>query len=523
MARRFLFVALLAALALATAAAAREVRIGYGAAVTSADPHFHALTSNVAVHQHIYEALVGQDERLGLRPELANGWRAVDATTWEFALRPTARWHDGTPFTAEDVAFSAGRAATVPNSPGRFTISLLPVLGLDVVGPHTLRVRTDGPDPLLPNRMAGLLLVRRATGDASTADFNAGRAAVGTGPYRFRAWRPGSRFELERNDAYDGPAEPWRRMTFLLISGAAARLAALRAGDADLVDQVPTDEVAALSRDPDLAVFAAPGLRNMYLFLDQARERTPGVADAAGNPIPNPLRDPRVRRALSLAINRDGIVRSLMGGQAAPSGQLLPPGVPGHEPDLRPDPYDPDRARALLEEAGLTGGFTVVLAGPNDRYVNDDQVLQSIAQGWTRAGLKVRVEALPSAAYFPQVARGGVSVGLLGWGTATGEADSPLVSLLATEHARRGWGAGNRSGYSNPALDALVAEAVRTAEPARRDLLYRRATRIAMEDVAIIPLHQAANIWAARRGLTYNARNDERTMATELRPAAARP
>jgi peptide/nickel transport system substrate-binding protein len=135
----------------------------------------------------------------------------------------------------------------------------------------------------------------------------------------------------------------------------------------------------------------------------------------------------------------------------------------------------------------------------------------------------VRVEALPSATYFPQVARGGVSVGLLGWGIATGEADSPLVSLLATEHARRGWGAGNRSGYSNPALDALVAEAVRTAEPARRDLLYRRATRIAMEDVAIIPLHQAANIWAARRGLTYNARNDERTMATELRPAAARP
>jgi peptide/nickel transport system substrate-binding protein len=507
------------ALALATGAAAQEVRIGYGAAVTSVDPHFHALTSNVAIHQHIYEALVGQDEKLGLKPELATSWRAVDPTTWEFTLRRTARWHDGTPFTAEDFASNIDRVANVPNSPGRFTIYTRRITTVEVVDAHTIRLKTDGPHPLLPNQMAGLMLVPRAQADASTADFNAGRAAIGTGPYRFRSFTPGSRFELARNDAYDGEREPWERVTFLLMTNTASRVAALRAGDVQLIDQVPTDEVAGLQRDANLAVFSTPGVRNIYLYVDQARERTPGVTDTAGNAIDNPLRDVRVRRALSLAINRDGIVRAVMNGQAVASGQLLPAGVVGHDPALRPDPFDPERARRLLAEAGFPNGFQITLAGPTDRYVNDERVLQAIAQGWTRAGLRVRLEAQPSTTFFNRAARGEFSVGLLGWGTGTGEPDSPLQSLIATNEPRRGWGAVNRSGYSNPRLDELLGQALQTLDVAAREPLYRQATRIAMEELAIIPLHHQVNIWATRRGFAYNARNDERTMATELRPA----
>ena len=505
--------------ALAAGASAQEVRIGYGAAVTSVDPHFHALTSNVAIHQHIYEALVGQDEKLGLKPELATSWRAVDSTTWEFTLRRGARWHDGTPFTAADFAGNMERVANVPNSPGRFTIYTRRITAVEVVDQHTLRLRTDGPHPLLPNQMAGLMLVSRAQADASTADFNSGRAAIGTGPYRFRAWSPGSRFELQRNDAYDGEREPWERVTFLLITNTASRVAALRAGDVQLIDQLPTDEVASLQRDPNLSVFSTPGVRNIYLYVDQARARTPGVTDNAGNPIDNPLRDVRVRRALSLAINRDGIVRQVMNGQAVASGQLLPAGVVGHDPALRPDRYDVDGARRLLAEAGFPNGFQIVLGGPTDRYVNDERVLQAIAQGWTRAGLRVRVEAQPSATFFGRAARQEFSVGLLGWGTGTGEPDSPLQSLIATNEPRRGWGAVNRSGYSNPRLDELLGQALQTLDLAQREPLYRQATRIAMEEVAIIPLHHQVNIWATRRGFTYTARNDERTMATELRPA----
>ena len=509
-----------AALAAAAPGQAQEVRIGYGAAVTSVDPHFHALTSNVAIHQHIYQALVGQDEKLGLKPELATSWRAIDQTTWEFTLRRTARWHDGTPFTAADFAPNIDRVANVPNSPGRFTIYTRRINRVEIIDPHTLRLHTDGPHPLLPNQMAGLMLVQGGHRDTATAEFNNGRAAIGTGPYRFRAWTPGSRFELARNDDYDGAKEPWERVNFLLITNTAARVAALRAGDVHLIDQVPTDEVAGLSRDPNLAVFSVAGVRNIYLYVDQARARTPGVTDNAGNAIDNPLKDARVRRALSLAINRDGIVRSVMNGQAVASGQLLPAGVVGHDPDLRPDPFDVERARRLLAEAGFPNGFQVTLGGPNDRYINDERVIQAIAQGWTRAGLRVRVEAQPSATFFGRAARNEFSVGLLGWGTGTGEPDSPLQSLIATNEPRRGWGAVNRSGYSNPRLDEVLAQALQTLDLAQREPLYRQATRIAMEDLAIIPLHHQVNIWATRRGYTYNARNDERTMATELRPAA---
>jgi len=520
MSMRGAWVAGLASAMLALPLAAQEVRIGYGAAVTSVDPHFHALTSNVAIHQHIYQALVGQDEKLGLKPELATAWRAIDQTTWEFTLRRTARWHDGTPFTAADFEPNIHRVANVPNSPGRFTIYTRRINRVEIVDPHTLRLHTDGPHPLLPNQMAGLMLVRGSDRDSSTADFNNGRAAIGTGPYRFRSWTPGSRFELTRNDEYDGAKEPWERVNFLLITNTASRVAALRAGDVHLIDQVPTDEVAGLSRDANLAVFSIPGVRNIYLYVDHARERTPGVTDLAGNAIDNPLRDVRVRRALSLAINRDGIVRAVMNGQAVASGQLLPAGVMGHDPSLRPDPFDPERARRLLAEAGYPQGFQIVLGGPNDRYINDDRVLQAIAQGWTRAGLRVRVEAQPSATFFGRAARAEFSVGLLGWGTGTGEPDSPLQSLIATAEPSRGWGAVNRSGYSSPRLDQVLAQALQTLDPAQREPLYQQATRIAMEDLAIIPLHHQVNIWAARRGYTYNARNDERTMATELRPAA---
>lgn len=253
-------VLLLAAVAMPLAAGAEEVRIGLGAAVTSMDPHFHALTPNVAVHQHLFGALVGLDARLGLKPELALSWQPVDDTTWEFVLRRDVRFHDGSPFTAEDVVFSAARVAEVPNSPGRFTIYTRHITGFEIVDPHTLRVKTARVYPLMSNQLAGLLIVSKAVSErASTADFNAGRAAIGTGPYRFARYEPGNLIVIERNDAYYGDPEPWSRVTFRLMTNAAARVAALRAGDVDMIDAVPTEDANALARDPALAVFSTPG------------------------------------------------------------------------------------------------------------------------------------------------------------------------------------------------------------------------------------------------------------------------
>lgn len=510
-----------ATMLLSLPAAASDVTIAVGGAFTSLDPHYHNLTPNSALTQHLFDRLVHPDADLRPQPGLALSWEAVSPTIWEFRLRE-ARFHDGTPFTADDVAFTLSRVPAVQNGPGGYAIYTRPVREVVVVDERTVRLVTAAPAPLIPAFMAALPMVGRRHGEgATTADYNSGRAAIGTGPYRLVSYTPGDRVVLQRNDQWWGAAEPWARVTVRLIANDSARLAALMAGDVALIDQVPTRDAANLGRDARVAVFAKPGVRNIYLHVDHAREETPFVTDAEGRRLArNPLRDLRVRRALSLGINRAGIVAQVMDGQAAPSGQFLPAGAMGHDPALQPDPYDPAAARRLLAEAGYPQGFAVTLHGPNDRYVNDAQILQAIAQMWTRIGIRTRVEALPSNAYFTRSARDEFSIGLLGWGTGTGEADSPLTALVATRDQARGRGASNRSGYSNAEIDGLLDRALATLDPAAREQLYQQATTIAIRDLAIIPMHHQVNLWAARRGLVYEGRSDERTMAMSLRPAA---
>lgn len=503
-----------------TGAAAQNVTIAVGGAFTSMDPHFHNLTPNSALTHHIFDRLLDPDADLRPQPALALSYSAISDTVWEFRLRPGVRFHDGRPFTADDVAFTFERVPNVPNSPSSYAFFTRPVRQVVVVDAHTLRLETNGPAPLIPALMQGFSIIGRAQGEGmSTADYNSGRAAIGTGPYRFTSYTAGDRAVMTRNEEWWGARPAWARVTYRFIGNDSARLAALQAGDVDLIDQVPTRDVADIQRNPRLTVVTKPGVRNIYLHLDFARDATPHATDNQGRPLPaNPLRDLRVRQALSLAINRAGIVQQIMDGHATPSGQLLPAGSVGHDPELRPDPHDPDRARALLAEAGFPQGFQITLHGPNDRYVNDAQILQAIAQMWARIGVRTRVEAMPSASYFSRSARDEFSVGLLGWGTGTGEPDSPLANLLASENRARGRGASNRSRYANPAFDAVLDRALATLDMPAREALYREATGIAIRDLAIIPLHHQVNIWALRRGLAFEGRSDERTMALGLRP-----
>lgn len=514
--------ALLSVCITAQPAAANDVTIAVGGAFTSLDPHYHNLTPNSAITQHIFDRLVNPDADLRPEPALALSWEAVAPNVWEFRLREDARFPDGTAFTADDVAFTIARVSELRTGPGGYAIYTRPIQEVVVVDPRTVRLVTATPAPLIPAFMAALPMVGRRAGEgATTADYNSGRAAVGTGPYRLVSYTAGDRAVFQRNDQWWGPAQPWSRVTVRLIANDSTRMAALKAGDVDLIDQVPTRDAGDLATDQRLAVFTKAGVRNIYLHMDLFRDDTPFVTDLRGNRLPsNPLRDVRVRQALSMAINRDAIVAQVMDGRASPSGQFLPLGAMGHDPGLEPDAHDPAAAQRLLAEAGYPQGFAVILHGPNDRYVNDAQILQAVAQMWTRIGVRTRVEALPSSTYFTRSARDEFSVGLLGWGTGTGEADSPLASLVATRDATRGRGSSNRSGYSNANVDSLLDQALAALDPAAREDLYRQATRIAIGDRAILPLHHQVNIWAARSGLVYDGRSDERTMAMSLRPGA---
>jgi peptide/nickel transport system substrate-binding protein len=501
-------------------AGAADISVALSADVTSVDPHFHNLTPNNNVANHIFEALVAKDARGQLRPGLAESWRPVDDLMWEFRLRKGVKFHDGSDFTAADVAFSLDRVPAVPNSPSPFTTYSKQIVEKIVVDPYTIRFKTAAPYPLMANDMSTIMIVSsRAAKGAATEDFNSGKAAIGTGPFRFVRWQKGDRIELARYEGYWGAKSPWDRAVLRIIASDPTRVASLLAGEVRAIENVPTADLARVVKQPDLSVFRMVSLRLMYLHMDSNREATPFVTDKAGRPLSrNPLKDVRVRRALSKAVNRQALVDRVMEGAARPTGQLMPEGTFGYTPALKAEPYDPDGARKLLAEAGYPDGFALTIHGPNDRYVNDDQVTQTIAQMFSRVGIATKVETMPSSVYFTRANKLEFSVMLVGWGADTAEASSPLKALLATYSSEKGMGQANRGRYSNAKMDALLQQALATVDDARREQLLQQATAVAIADLGIVPLYHQESVWATRKGIVYTPRADERTLAHQFRP-----
>lgn len=506
-------------LALAGPAAAQTLVVGTATQTTSIDPHFQLAFTNIAPLRHVFDPLFAQDARQQLHPALAVEWTAVAPTTWRIKLRAGVRFHDGTPFTAEDVAFTLARAPNVPNSPASYALYTRAIEAVTVVDALTVEIRTRAPHPTLPMELSTIGIVsRRAAAQATTADFNAGRAAIGTGPFRFEAWTPGERLVLARNEDYWGARPDWARVEFRRIPNESARVVALLAGDADIVEAVPPNAVARIRERADMALASTTANRVILLAVNHAREPIAQARSASGEALPdNPLRDLRVRQAISAAIDRPGLVERVMLGEAAPAGQVLPATYASAHPGLAPDAFDIERARRLLAQAGHALGLTITLIAPNDRYVNDEQVAQAISQMLARAGIRVQLEALPSAIVLQRGNRR--EFGLMMWGISseTGETLASLHSLLGSEQSAGGRGNGNRGYYADAELDALIAQASAAMDPDARTALGRAAAERALGALGFIPLYFPTNTWAMRRALTYAPRADGYTLAMDVR------
>ena len=512
---RFLF-AVITAFALTAHAA--ELRIGLGADVTSLDPHFLNVAPNNNAAWQIFDALVHVDANARLIPGLALSWRAIDPTTWEFKLRRGVKFHDGSDFTAEDVIFSLERPATLAASPGPFTGFVMPIVAKKVIDPWTLQLKTAAPYAMLPYDLDSIFIVsKKAAAGAATEDFNSGKAAVGTGPYKLVRFARGDRIELARNDAYWGEKSAWDKVTLRILPADTARIAALLAGDVDAIENIPTADLTRLKTNPDFRLEQKVSWRTLFLHLDQYRDHPPHMSDKSGKPLANnPFKDARVRLAVSKAINRRAIVERVMEGYAIAAGNLVSPPVFGHVAALKAETYDPEAAKKLLADAGYPNGFALTLYAPNDRYVNDEQLAQVLAQMLARAGIQTKVETMPASVYFAKARAGEFSVALLGWGSFSG--DLALRALLATPNAEKGYGAWNWGHYSNPKVDALLERGFATLDEKKRESLAREAATLALKDVPLILLHHQFASWAMKKDLAYGARTDEYTFARDFRP-----
>ena len=520
---RSFFAGVLCATALATTAFAQTLTIGVRGGPDSIDPHFTATGSHAESLKHVFDTRVWSGDALELEPRLAESWKAINDNTWEFKLRRGVKFHDGSDFTAQDVKFSIERIPTV-SGPNPTTIYVRRVKEAKVIDPYTLHVVTDGAAPTLPNDFIRLFIVSSKAAAGLTKEnaneaFNSGKAAIGTGPYKYVSWQPKGDLVLVRNDAFWGPKEPWARHVRKEIANDAARVAQLKAGQLDLITRVPDTDVAALKRDPKLTVETIDTVYVFNVEMDM-RDKANNVTAKDGSPLAkNPFQDLKVREAIDLAIDRKALAEVAMEGMGKPVNQMVTPSIFGFNKALGERKYDPAAARKLLAEAGYPNGFKLQFSFTQDRLPGDRQVGTSIAQMLAAINIDAQANAQPAAVFFPARTRGDYSMSMSGWGTLTGEAHYTLSSLAHSNDKDRKMGAFNVLGYKNPVMDKLLQDAAVEMDLAKRRKFLEDANALVEKDRQRLPIVAVGSAWAMQKDkVTIKPRVDEDTLAMNIKP-----
>jgi len=503
MKHRLLHALLLCAWLYGSAAQAATLRIATAFDPQTMDPHAVALLYHSRVAFQVYDSLVHRDAAFKLEPGLATSWQMPNATTWRFKLRSGVIFHDGTPFTADDVVFSIGRAMAAPSQRG---FQLKGVTAAKKVDELTVELVTEAPDAVLPEKLVFLPMMSKAWsekhGVQKAQDFNgkqethAVRNANGTGAWRLERYEPDVRTVLKRHPGWWGRTDPRNgnvdEVRFVTIKSDATRLAALASGEVDLVMDPPYQDIGRLQRDERFTVVQTADIGQQYLTFDQARDEL-ADSDVKGR---NPFKDLRVRRAVAHAINVPLIIDKVLRGQARQTGAFLSPLVDGSPAELdRPLPYDPARAKALLAEAGYPNGFAVTLDCVNVAW--RENVCQAAAAMLTQAGIRTTLRSSPTNQFFPKLSQGTASFVEYGW-TASPDAWASLNALFRT-FDRSGLGTFNAGRYSNPQLDVLIDNLRVEPDLTRRRAMVGVALRLIGDDLPYIPLYRRTLSWASAK------------------------
>ncbi|MEY3271440.1 MAG: hypothetical protein RLZZ341_341 [Pseudomonadota bacterium] len=472
------------------------------------DPHSQNEGLTNALNGQVYERLVRRDRQLAIGPGLAVRWQQTGPLTWRFTLRPGVRFHDGAPLTADDVVFSVQRAQSPQANIAVYANALGTAVAVDA---QTVEFRLPRVNPVFLQHVDTVFVMSRAWAEKhrvtrpldfkareeSHASFNAN----GTGPYMLVQRQPGIRTVLRRNPGWwgwaDRAANPGnvQEVVFTPIANDATRLAALISGEIDLVlDPAPRD-LQRLRATPGVKVIDGPENRVIFVGMDQHRDELlhGSVKDR------NPFKDRRVRLAMAHAVDIEALRTRLMSGMAVPTGALWPSpqaayGDAALEQRL---PFDLARARALMAEAGWAEGFEVTMDCPNNRYVNDEEICQALAAMWSQIRLRVRVNAMPRALWFPKMEKFDTSLYLLGWGGAVTDAETTITPVMRFP-APGGTGLYNWGRVRNERFEQLAQAQGLEPDPARREELVKAALREYKEQVHLIPLHRQMIPWAVR-------------------------
>ncbi|MBL7213498.1 MAG: ABC transporter substrate-binding protein [Desulfobacteraceae bacterium] len=458
--------------------------------------------ANLSVMSNFFDGLLQRKGSEGkIVPALAERYEHPDLLTWKFYLRKGVKFHNGNPFTAKDVKFSFERLSNPEVS--EFINTGKSIASIDIIDDYTVVIKTKQPIPWFANNLHQVYMMDKESTEARD-EAEVGVKPIGTGAYKFVEWVKGSYLRMVANKDYWEGAPSIDNVELRAITEPSTRFAALVSGQSDLVSGIPVELYEKVVKNPKLEVVARPARRAIFMAL--------------GNEPGSPTADIRVRKAMYMAINEDEIIEKIMRGHAAPAAQIPDPPTIGYNPDISRLPYNPERAKELLREAGYENGFDITLAGPNDRYVQDEKIAEAVVKYLAKVGIRAKLDVKPKSIFFPEVSEGRHKFYLFGWFDGTYDMGRSYFKLIHTQDKEKGLGEWNAV-FSDPSIDALLESTGSIVDQGKRRKVLQDLNKMAMVDkIAWIPLHYQQDIYAIQKGkgIKFQPRPDRWIVLKEI-------
>ncbi len=490
-------------LALAGTALAADLVVAVDTSPRTMNPHGSDADANLSKMANIFDGLLQRKGAGGkLAPALAERWEHPDMLTWKFYLRKGVTFHNGNPFTAADVKFSFERLGDPEVS--EFINTGKSIASIDIIDDYTVVIKTKKHIPWFANNMHQVFIMDKESTESRDPG-EVGIKPIGTGAYKVVEWVKGSYLKLAANEDYWEGAPSLKTVEVRPITESSTRFAALVSGQVELVSGVPVELYDKIIQNPKLDVINRPARRSIFLALHNRPD--------------TPLADIRVRQAMYMAINEDEIIEKIMRGHAAPAAQIPDPPTVGYNPDIQRLPYDPGKARELLEAAGYGDGFEITLTGPNDRYVQDAQIAEAVAKYLAKVGIKVTLDVKPKSIFFPEVDEGILDFYLIGWFDGTFDMGRTYFKLAHSRDPEAGYGGLNGTSFADPEIDKLLQSTADIVDPEKRKRTLQQLNYKAMvEKIVWIPLHYQQDIYAIQkgRGIQFDPRPDKWMVYKEI-------